>query len=170
MNKNICIVPGMFDPVTIGHLDIICRAAKLFDIIYVTSFDNSAKKTMFTSDERLEMLKLACEGIEGGEKITVDVTNELLVDYAKSKGAKCVVKGVRNTIDYEYEYNLSMINRNIGENIETIFFPAKPEHLFISSTFVKEMILYKRDLSDYIPEKVKNYIAEIMQNKTVAQM
>jgi len=166
-NKNICIIPGMFDPVTNGHLDMIIRTLKLFDKIYVVSFDNTVKKTMFTAVERFEMLKLACEEIEGNEKIAVDViTNGLLVDYAQSKGAEFVVKGVRNSIDYEYEYNLSVINRKIGNGIETLFLPAKTEYLYISSTFVKEMILYKRDISDYVPEKVKNYIGNLSEDKT----
>ena len=171
-NKNICIIPGMFDPVTNGHVDIILRAAKLFDKIYVTSFNNSAKKTMFTSEERLEMLRLACDGIEDNnikEKITVDATGELLADYAISKGAGVVVKGVRNMIDYEYEYNLFRINMAIGDNIDTLFFPAKTEHLYISSTFVREMIRYNRDISNYVPEKVNDFIIKLLQdgNRTI---
>ena len=160
-NKNICVVPGVFDPVTNGHFDVILRAAKIFDKIYATSFDNSAKKTMFTSEERREMLRLACDGVE---KVTVDATSELVADYAKSKGAGFLVKGVRNMIDYEYEYNLFRINRAIGD-IDTLFFPAKTEHLYISSTFVREMIEYKRDISGYVPEKVKDYIDGLLKRK-----
>ena len=162
-NQNICIVPGVFDPVTNGHFDVILRAAKLFDKIYVTSFDNSAKKTMFTSGERREMLKLACGGIEN---VTVDATSDLLVEYAKSKGAGVVVKGIRNIIDAEYEFDLFRINRKIGNDIDTLFFPAKTEHLYISSTFVREMILYKRNISDYVPKKVNDYIVELINNRT----
>lgn len=165
-NKNICIIPGMFDPVTNGHVDIINRTSKIFDQIYVVSLENSAKKTMFTADERREMLKLACEEISDCEKITVDATSELLADYAKSKGAGCLVKGIRNVIDYEYEYMLYNINRDIGDDIDTLFFPAKSEHLYISSTFVKEMLLYKRDISAYVPEKVNDFIMKLMQNGT----
>ena len=165
-NQNICIVPGVFDPVTNGHFDVILRAAKLFDKIYVTSFNNSAKKNMFTSDERLEMLRLACDSIENAEtkeKITVDATGELLADYARTKGAGVVVKGVRNMIDYEYEYNLFRINMAISDKkIDTLFFPAKTEHLYISSTFVREMIEYKRDISNYVPEKVNEYIKGLL--------
>ena len=162
--KNIAIIPGVFDPVTNGHLDVVVRAAKLFDIIYVVSFDNSAKKTMFTSGERLEMLRLACEDIEGREKITVDVTNELLVDYAKSKGAGFVIKGVRNIIDFEYEYMMYEINREIGNDIDTLFLPAKSDQLYISSTFVREMVSYQREIIDYVPLKVNDYIAGLLQN------
>ena len=154
-NKKICVIPGMFDPVTNGHVDIILRASELFDKIYVTSFYNSAKKTMFDLDARREMLKLACEGINN---VTADAANGLLADYAKSKNAGFIVKGIRNAADYGYEYDLFMINREIGGGIETVFFPAKPEHLYISSTFVREMIRYKRDISDYVPGKVCEFI------------
>jgi len=163
-NNKICIVPGVFDPVTVGHIDVIVRAAELFDKIYVVSFKNSAKKTMFNLDERREILNLACEEINKNQ-IIVDAADELLADYAKSKGANYIVKGVRNVIDYEYEYDLYMINREIGESIETLFFPAKPEHLYISSTFVREMIRYGRDISNYVPRKAADYIKEIMKNK-----
>jgi len=162
-NKNICIVPGVFDPVTNGHLDIILRAAKIFDKVYAVSFVNSSKNNMFNSDERLEMLRIACEDIEN---VTVDVTGELLAEYAKSKNAGFIIKGVRNIIDYEYEYNLFLINKSISNNsIDTMFIPAKAEHLYISSTFVREMIAYNRDISGYVPEKVNNYISELIKNR-----
>ena len=171
MNTNnyerICVIPGTFDPVTNGHLDLIKRTLKMFDKIYVVSFENSAKKTMFDDIERLEMLKLACGDIEdikdinGMNKIEIDATNELLVDYAKSKNAGFIIKGIRNSSDYEYEYSMFLINREIGNDrndIETVLLPAKSEHLYISSTFVREMIKYKRDISKYVPEKVNKFI------------
>ena len=158
--QNICVVPGVFDPVTNGHLDVIVRASKLFEKIYVTSFDNSAKKTTFTSEERREMLRLACDGIENA---VADATSELLAEYAKSKSAGIIVKGVRNMIDYEYEYNLFRVNMAIGDNIDTLFFPAKTEHLYISSTFVREMIKYGRDISDYVPAKVNDFIKKLLK-------
>jgi pantetheine-phosphate adenylyltransferase len=163
-NKNIAVFSGTFDPVTNGHLDVILRAAKLFDKIYVVAFDNSEKKskTMFDSDERREMLRLACEGID---EITVDAANGLVVDYAKQKGADVIIKGVRNMSDYEWEYNIFRINREIGGGIDTLFFPAKTEHLYISSTFVREMILHKRDISGYVPDKVCGFINDLINVK-----
>jgi len=169
--KKICIIPGTFDPVTNGHIDVVKRAAKLFDKIYVTAFVNSSKKNMFSPEDRREMLRLACEDLpdrgEGdNEKITVDVTSELLPDYARSKGANFIAKGVRNTIDYELEYQMFLINRETAKNnnpepgieLETIFFPSKNEFIYISSSFVKEMLIYNKDISPYVPAKVCEYI------------
>ena len=163
-NERICIIPGTFDPITVGHFDIILRASKLFDKIYVVSLENSAKKTMFNSIERLEMLKLACKDINdvnGSKKVTADMTNELLVDYAKSKNAGYIIKGIRNNSDFEYEYNMYLINGEIGNGIETMFFPAKSKYLYISSAFVREMIIYKRDISEYVLEKINKFIKEL---------
>ena len=155
--KNICVVPGVYDPVTYGHLDIILRAADIFDTVYAVSFENSAKKTMFTPDERLEMLKLACGGIGGAAKIASEAADGLVIDYAKSKNAGFIVRGVRNIADFEWEYDIFRVNNEIG-GIDTLFFPAKTEHLYISSSFVREMIIYKKNISAYVPEKVYEYI------------
>jgi len=152
--EKICVIPGTFDPVTNGHLDVIERAVNLFDKIYVTSFDNSAKQTLFSSEERREMLRLACLDLD---KVIIEATSDLVADYAKSRGATFLIKGVRGMIDYEFEYNQFLINVGIG-GIETIFFPAKNEHSYISSTFVREMIRYKRDIRKYVPNEVAKFI------------
>jgi len=159
-NKKKCVIPGAFDPVTVGHVDIIIRASVLFDEVYVAAFDNTAKKskTMFNSSARYEMLRLACEGIEN---VAVDVTDKLVADYAREKNAAVIIKGVRSAIDFEYEREMFLINKKIGGDIDTLFFPARAEHVFISSTFVREMILYKKDISGYVPDKVRDYINKI---------
>jgi len=165
-NENVCVIPGTFDPMTNGHYDIILRAAKIFEKVYVVPFDNSAKKTMFTYEERREMLRLAFEE-QGAEKIMVDGSDGvLLAEYAKLKGAKFIVKGIRNIMDTEYEFELFRINKEIGDGIDTMFIPAKSEHLFISSTFVREMILYNKDISAYVPVKVKEYINKLLNGRT----
>jgi len=160
VSEKICIVPGTFDPVTNGHLDIIKRAAKLFDKVYAAAFVNSAKHNMFDSEERREMLRLACLDLD---KVTVENADGLAADYAAHKGAGFLVRGVRGTADYEYEHNLFFIHREIGANIETVFLPAKSEHLYISSAFVREMIKYKRDISAYVPARAAEYIKTLTQ-------
>jgi len=112
---------------------------------------------MFTSEERLEMLKFACGGVCGAAKIIVDAASGLVTDYAESKNAGFIVRGVRNIMDFEWECDIFRVNKKIG-GIDTLFFPAKTEHLYISSTFVREMIIYKKDISDYVPKKVCEYI------------
>jgi pantetheine-phosphate adenylyltransferase len=149
------VIPGTFDPITVGHLDIIERAAKLFDTKDAPASENSAKQTMFNLDERREMLRLACLDVDN---VIVDAANGLVVDYAGSRGAGFLIKGVRGAIDYEYEHSIFMINREIGSDIETIFFPAKNEHIYISSAFVREMIKYERDIRKYVPFKVAEFI------------
>ena len=156
MAEKICVIPGTFDPVTNGHLDIIGRAAELFDKVYAVSFDNSAKKNMFGPKERLEMLRLACLGFDN---VAAEATSQLVADYAESKKARYIVKGARGAADYEYEHNMFYINRELSKNnLETILFPAKTEHIYISSALVRGLIKYKWDICAYVPLKVAEFI------------
>ena len=161
--ERICVIPGSFDPVTNGHVDIIRRAAELFDKVYAAVFDNSAKQTMFSPEERLEMLRLACADLDN---VTADATSELIADYAGRKRAGFLVKGVRGMTDYEYEHNLFFANREISKNkIETIFFPSKTEYMYLSSAFVREMIKYKRDISTYVPLKTAEFVEKWVEKQ-----
>lgn len=153
------MIPGTFDPVTIGHYDIVVRAGLLFDEVLVTAFENSRKATFFSPEQRYEMLKLSFGDMKN---VRVDITNKLTVDYAKEHEVKIIIKGVRNMIDYDYEYQLSLINREFDNEIETLLLPSKREHMYVSSTFVKELILYKKDMSKYVPTKVSEYINSII--------
>lgn len=158
------LIAGSFDPITIGHIDVIKRCAQLFDEVYVTRFYNTEKKGsgIFNTDECFEMLK---KSVEGMDNVYADaVTDMLVVDYAKEKNIDFIVKGVRDTIDFEYEYDLFVINRAIG-GYDTIFIPSNPEHRHISSTFVREMIKYERDVSKYVPDGVSDIIERILAQK-----
>ena len=162
-----CVVPGAFDPITNGHLDIIMRASEIFDKIYVAVFENSAKKTMFSLDERRKMAEIACGELNCAAKIKVESSNGLVIDYAQAKNAGFIIRGARNIIDFEWECDVFRANCEIsGEKYtETLFFPAKTEHLHISSTFVREMIIYEKDISRYVPEQVEEYINALIKNK-----
>ena len=144
----ICVIPGSYDPVTVGHADLIRRAALLFDGVHAVVFRNSAKEAMFTLEARVEMLRAACGGMAN---VTVAVTDGLLADYAAKVGAAAIVKGVRSASDLNYEGTLAAINREIG-GAETVLLPARAEHSFISSSFVREMLRYGKDVSKYVPE------------------
>ncbi|MBR5314277.1 MAG: pantetheine-phosphate adenylyltransferase [Clostridia bacterium] len=162
-NKRRVLIPGSFDPITIGHYDVIKRAAEMFDEVYVVMFQNTNKigKGIFSGDECLEMLKKATCALEN---VCVDITDKLVVDYAKEKGVDYIVKGIRDTIDFEYEYDLYVINRSIGD-YDTVFIPAKPEYKHISSTFVRDMIKYGREIDSYVPDGVAEIIKRIKENK-----
>ena len=147
--ERICIYPGSFDPATIGHVDIIRRAAALFDRVVVAVLHNPAKKGCFTVEERLAMLEAACEGIPGVE---VRAFSGLLVDAVKATGAHAVVRGLRNTADFESEKTMAHINAELLPGMETVFLLTRPEQGHISSSAVRELALFHGRFEDYVPQ------------------
>lgn len=150
----IAICPGSFDPVTLGHLDIIERAAAMFDKVVVLVMSNSAKQSAFTVDERIKLL----EKCISSEKITVDTFNGLLVEYAKKIRAAAIVKGLRAVSDFDYEFQQALINKSLYPEIETVFLPAMGENMFLSSSMVKEVCRLGGDISPYVPKEIVNDI------------
>ena len=155
MSKKICIYPGTFDPVTLGHMDIIRRAAGIFDEVYVGMLINQQKKFYFTQEQRMEMLREATKDIE---HVYVESFDGLLIDYANAKGARFVVRGIRNATDYEYEQQMAVINRTLKPDLETVFLTASAGMDVVSSTFVRELIAFDADLSGFVPPCVYEYI------------
>ena len=157
------LIPGSFDPITVGHYDVIKRCAEIFDEVYVVIFQNTEKqgKGIFSGEDCHEMLKTAVYGLDN---VYTDITDKLVVDYAKEKNVDYIVKGIRDTIDFEYEYDLFAINRTIG-SYDTIFIPSLPEYKHISSTFVRDMIKYDRDVTHYVPQGVADIINRIKSQK-----
>ncbi|MBQ0038256.1 MAG: pantetheine-phosphate adenylyltransferase [Clostridiales bacterium] len=147
----IAIFPGSFDPITLGHLDIIRRAARCFDKLYVCVMVNCQKNPMFEPEKRLELIRKSVEGIDNVE---VEAFSGLLAGYAREKGATILVKGVRNSTDYDSEYQQALINRGICPELETVFLPASAEYLHFSSTMAREMIRYGQPLEKYVPAPV----------------
>lgn len=162
-NKKRVLIPGSFAPITIGHFDIIKRASEIFDEVYVVVFQNTEKggKGMFSGEDCLEMLKRSVCGLEN---VYTDMTDKLVVDYAKEKEVDYIVKGIRDTIDFEYEYDLFVINQSIGD-YDTVFIPSMPEYKHVSSTFVRDMIKYGRDVTPYVPEGVAEIINRVRSGK-----
>ena len=152
----IAVVPGSFDPITLGHLNIIERAAKIFDKVYVCAMVNGEKKNrLFTDEERLAMLRASTEKLENVE---AELWSGLLSAYAKEKGAHFLVKGVRNGTDFDAEHAMADINRSLDEELETVLLCADARLSFFSSTMAREMIKYKQDLTKYLPTAAVEFI------------
>ena len=148
----IAVYPGSFDPVTLGHMDVVRRAALLFDEVYVCVVPNGEKRSpMFSDEEKLEMLRRAAADIPN---VHADLWGGLVTDYAAEKGACVLVRGVRNGSDFDAEYQLSQIYNELRPGLDTVFLPASPEYSWISSTFAREMIKYHQDLTKYVPTSV----------------
>ena len=147
MKKAVC--PGSFDPITNGHIDIIKRAAELFDEVTVLVVTNPDKKCVFSPEERCALIAKAVEGIE---KVKVDTFSGLLADYVKANDIRAIVKGIRSSSDFEYEFQMALTNRKLCDDIETLFISASKEYMFLSSSIVKEVARYSGDLTGLVPE------------------
>ncbi len=147
------IYPGSFDPVTLGHLNIIKRAAAMFDELIVCVMVNSRKSGsgLFTPEERVELIRRVTDDLPN---VTVEWSNELLAAYAKRKRSKVLVKGLRAVSDYEAEIQMAMINSKLYSRLDTIFLYTSPKYAYLSSTVVKEMAHYGADLSDFVPREI----------------
>lgn len=145
MKRVVC--PGSFDPITFGHLDIIERASHLFDEVVIAVLVNHTKQTLFTVDERIDMIK---EVTSKYPNVKVDSWSGLLVDYCKANNIGAIIKGLRAVTDFDYELQMSQINFQL-QNIETLFMSTAPSHSFISSSLVKEVASYDGDVSSYLP-------------------
>jgi pantetheine-phosphate adenylyltransferase len=145
----IAICPGSFDPVTLGHMDIINRARKIFDHIIVAVLVNPAKHTAFTLDERIGLLKRCTKDMDDVEVVGFD---GLLADYAKICHATAIVKGLRAMSDFEYEFQMALINRKLNPELETVFLTTTAENMFLSSSGVKQVASFGGDISNFVPE------------------
>lgn len=145
------IYPGSFDPVTLGHLNVIKRAAQAFDRLIVCVMVNSSKHGLFSPEERVELIERVTRNLRNVE---VESSSELLADYARRKGSRVVVKGLRAVSDYEKEVQMAVINRKLYHNLDTFFIPSSEKYTYLSSSVVKEMARYGADLSDFVPREI----------------
>jgi pantetheine-phosphate adenylyltransferase len=148
----VAVYPGSFDPVTFGHLDIIHRAAKVFDKLIVAVLNNTSKNPLFTVDERKELLRHVTRDIPNVE---IDSFRDLLVNYLKSKNVNLVVRGLRAVSDFEYELQMASTNQKLSEEVETFFMTSKPKYSYLSSSIVKEIAKFHGPVSDLVPEEVE---------------
>ena len=157
-DQSIAVYPGTFDPITMGHLDIINRGLNLFDKVIVVIAVNSSKEPLFTLEERLAMIRKSFP--ENETRIEVDTVDGLLVDYAYTKGAKAIIRGLRAVSDFDYEFQLALMNRRIEREVETVFLMTGFRWIFISSSIIKESARYGGDVSGLVPDHVCEKLRE----------
>ena len=156
----LAVCPGSFDPVSNGHLDIIERCSRVFDKVIVAVGVNPKKVSSFTVDERMEMLRKVCAGLPNVE---VDKYDTLLVDYAQSVGATAIVKGLRALTDFDYEFQMALTNKKLHPELETLFMATSADHMFLSSSMVRQVAGFGGDISAFVPacilEQIENRIS-----------
>lgn len=153
----IAVYPGSFDPITNGHLDIIERASRLYDRLVVGVLNNGNKKPLFSAEERVDMIRRVTGHLENVE---VDTFTGLLVDFAKSKGATVIVKGLRTVADFEYEFQMALLNKSLNPEYETMFMMTNTKYSYISSSMVKELAGFKGNLAGLVPCEIIEQIKE----------
>lgn len=156
------VYPGTFDPVTNGHLDVIERAAKIFDELIVAVTTNPAKTPWFTLEERVEMLKECCSHLPN---VTIEAFDGLLVNFVRQKGAKVIIKGLRAVTDFDYEFQMAAINRKLAPEIETLFLMTSLPYAYLSSSAVKEVASLNGCLKDLVPENVAKRLKQKVEER-----
>ena len=159
---NIAVCPGSFDPITLGHLDIIQRAAAMFDRVIVAVLVNPDKNPSFTAEERMDMISRAVRGIPNVE---VGCFDGLLAEYARISGAHTIVKGLRAVTDFEYEFQMALINRKLNPEIDTVFLTSSSQHMYLSSSMVKSIARFGGDIADFVPECICREISERLSRR-----
>ncbi len=157
MNNIVAVCPGSFDPVTVGHIDIIKRASQMFSKVVVVVMQNRAKSPSFSVEEREEMLRLATTDLPN---VTVDSYDGLLAQYAENIGAGAIVKGLRAMSDFEYEFQMALTNKKLNPNTETVFLTTRAENMYLSSSMVKQIGSMGGDISDFVPKIIHDKIVE----------
>jgi pantetheine-phosphate adenylyltransferase len=161
--RRIAIYPGSFDPLTLGHVDIIHRGSALFDAIVVAVLGNVEKKPLFTVDERLSMIR---ETFADRENVEADSFRGLLVDYARGRKATTIVRGIRAISDFEYEFQMALMNRRLAPSIETVFMMPAEDYSYVSSRLVKEVASLGGNISGLVPENVEKRLYEKLKRKS----
>ncbi len=160
----IAVCPGSFDPATLGHIDIIKRAARMFDKVVVAVMVNINKDPAFTIEERVDILKKSLVSVDN---VVVDSFDGLLIDYAKKIGATTIVKGLRAVSDFEYEFQMALANKKLNNNIETVFLTTSAQNMYLSSSVVKNIARFNGDISSFVPKEVHEEIRQKLYRKEV---
>lgn len=157
MKKNIAVYPGTFDPITNGHIDLVERSLRTFDEVIIALAHNPRKTPLFTIEERIEMIKTAVKGLRN---VKVDIFNGLLVDYAKKKKANAIIRGLRAVSDFEFEFQMALMNRRLDNKIETVFLMPSEEYSYLTSSIIKEIAAFKGSVKGFVPKIVEDKLKE----------
>ncbi len=158
----IAVYPGSFDPLSNGHLDVIRRASKLFDKLYILVSINPNKNYIFTDDERVNIVKKSCQDIKNVEVVS---SKSLVLEFARKVQAQCIIRGLRNHNDFDSEMQLFQFNHTIDSQIETILLFPSANNLFLSSSSIKELVMFGSDISNYVPAVVKDEIESALKHR-----
>jgi pantetheine-phosphate adenylyltransferase len=153
----VAVYPGTFDPVTNGHLDVMVRSLRLFDRVYVGVFDNVSKSVLFSNQERVEMIRQATAHLPGLE---VETFHSLLVDYAKARGACAIIRGLRAVSDFDYEFQMTLMNRKLDSMTETVFMMPSEEYVYVSSRLIKEVVGLGGRVTGLVPDFVETALVQ----------
>ena len=155
----LALYPGTFDPVTLGHLDVLERALRVFDRIQVTVAVNDAKRSLFTTEERVALVRACLGEIEGGERVAVQAFEGLLVDHARAEGAVALVRGLRQVSDFDYEFRMALANRRLFPELQTVFLMPSEAHTFVAASIVREIHRWGGDVTSFVPPPVQRALA-----------
>ena len=158
--RQAAIYPGSFDPVTYGHLDVIKRAMRIFPLVIVAVANNTSKKALFTIEERVALLKKVTRGLKG---VTVESFDTLVIKYARQKKVNVLIRGLRMTSDFEYEFQIALTNRRLAQDIETVFLMPSENHSFVSSSLLKEVVSLGADISSFVPKPVEVELKKLLR-------
>jgi pantetheine-phosphate adenylyltransferase len=168
MNTRIAVYPGSFDPITNGHVDILRRSLAVFDKIIVAIAVNVRKQPLFTVEERYDFIRDALGG-EGGDRVEYDAFEGLLIDYTRRRGAQTIVRGLRALADFEYEFQLAVMNRRLAPTIDTMFLMTAEHNFYVSSSLVKEIAGFGGDVSGLVPDSVRRALQKKFPNPPPGQ-
>ncbi|RJQ29089.1 pantetheine-phosphate adenylyltransferase [Candidatus Parcubacteria bacterium] len=160
MDKKIAIFPGTFDPVHFGHIDVVKQATQIFDTVIWLIGENTTKKPMFSLDQRIKMLEITRK-LMGFQNVEISSSNGLLARFAEKAETRFIVRSLRSSMDFEYEYQMTLVNRKIFPDLITIYIPARQDYIHISSSAVRELIRNGELISEYIPPSICDYIGTI---------
>ncbi len=163
----LAIYPGTFDPITNGHLDVLERASRLFDHIIVTVARNTSKSPLLTPTERVDLIQRTVKAcIKASDKISVELFEGLIVDFAEEKKASAIIRGLRAISDFEYEFQMALVNRRLNSEVTTVFLMPNEKYTYLNSTIVKEVASFGGDISNFVPPLVEETIKAKLLKKT----